>query len=319
MKIDVVVPVYNEEKNIERCLDSLLKQDVAANKIIVVNDCSIDKTAEKLRKYKKGKGFEIIDKKKNQGRPKAVNEGINKSKADVIAVTDGDCIIPKNWIKKVQDNFKDKELSAVGGVFEPINKKKPIAVGGYLIEQIFRVLGLFPNQLSGANSAYRRDVLKEVGGYPNKRWGADPYLALELIEKNKKIKTDNKLIIKTEYPDTWRSVLRRKFYWGGGAAKLLNKMKYRPLFIARPLYFLLLLLSFILYFFGFQSSLWLFAMLLFAGTVLPFVFCTIYAIKNKWGLPGAATTIALLLIQEISYTMGFVYVLLGGRLGKHKI
>ena len=77
-KVSVIVPVYNLESYIERCLDSLLMQDYDDLEIILVNDGSTDKSLEIIEKYAQQSESIIVINQKNSGVSSARNAGIEK-------------------------------------------------------------------------------------------------------------------------------------------------------------------------------------------------------------------------------------------------
>ena len=97
MKISIIIPVYNEEKNVARTIESLLNQTFKDYEIIAVNDASKDNSIDVLNKYKNK--IKIIDKKKNEGQAKTLNAGLKIASGDIIARTDGDSIVPPNWLE----------------------------------------------------------------------------------------------------------------------------------------------------------------------------------------------------------------------------
>lgn len=88
--ISVVVPVYNQDKFVGRCLRSLLNQDFPSDKfeIIVVNDGSTDKTEVALQAFKEQ--IKLIELKENSGLPSALNQGIRSAKAPYLVRVDAD-------------------------------------------------------------------------------------------------------------------------------------------------------------------------------------------------------------------------------------
>lgn len=94
-KIDVtvIVPVYNVEKYINSCLDSLVSQHYDSDRyeIMIINDCSTDKSMKIINEYKsKYKNITICDLKKNMGVSNARNIGIQKSHGEYIMFCDSD-------------------------------------------------------------------------------------------------------------------------------------------------------------------------------------------------------------------------------------
>ena len=101
MKISLVIPAYNEEKFIKKCLESVKNQTVEPSEVILINNDSIDKTADIAKNFK----VKIINE-KQQGISYARNRGFNEAKYELIARCDADCILPKNWIEQIAANFK---------------------------------------------------------------------------------------------------------------------------------------------------------------------------------------------------------------------
>ena len=91
IKISVVIPVYNVENYLEKCLDSILNQTLREIEIICIDDCSIDNSYFILEEYsKKDSRIVIIKNNINKGVSKSRNIGINISKGDYIAFIDSD-------------------------------------------------------------------------------------------------------------------------------------------------------------------------------------------------------------------------------------
>jgi glycosyltransferase involved in cell wall biosynthesis len=110
MKVSVVVPAYNEEKYIGKCLEGLMKQAVKPDEIIIVNNNSTDKTATIVKKYP----VRLLTEKK-QGITPARNRGFDEAKFDVIARTDADTVVPTDWVKRIKQTFKDPKTVAFTG------------------------------------------------------------------------------------------------------------------------------------------------------------------------------------------------------------
>ena len=96
--VSVIIPIYNQEKWIGRCLRSLLNQNMKRDdfEIIVINDGSKDRTDFALDLFKD----EIVSIKneKNQGLPAALNKGIKKSRANYIVRVDADDYVNESYL-----------------------------------------------------------------------------------------------------------------------------------------------------------------------------------------------------------------------------
>ncbi len=90
-KVSVIIPVYNTERYLRRCLDSVCNQTLSDIEIICVNDCSPDNSLDILNEYAtKDSRIKIIDFKENKGAAVARNTGINETQGEYIAFLDSD-------------------------------------------------------------------------------------------------------------------------------------------------------------------------------------------------------------------------------------
>ena len=104
IKVSVIVPAYNTEKYLKKCLDSLVKQTLDDIEIIVINDCSTDKTKDILEKYKrKYKNIKVINNKTNKGIGYNRNLGITKASGKYIIFVDSDDYLDIDYAKKMYD------------------------------------------------------------------------------------------------------------------------------------------------------------------------------------------------------------------------
>lgn len=97
--VSIIVPVFNVEKYLEKCLDSLLNQTYKKIEIICINNGSTDKSGEILKQYSKIDDRIVIITQANQGVSVARNEGIKKAKGNYIMFVDSDDWIDKDTCK----------------------------------------------------------------------------------------------------------------------------------------------------------------------------------------------------------------------------
>jgi len=103
-KITIIVPCYNVENYVERCLNSLLSQSYDNVEVIMVEDCSTDGTKKIVQKYeKKYQNFRAIYNEKNGGLGHARNVGIAATKSKYIAFLDSDDWWPENFISDMYE------------------------------------------------------------------------------------------------------------------------------------------------------------------------------------------------------------------------
>lgn len=106
--ISIIMPVYNAEKYIKDAVQSVINQTYKKWELIIIDDCSNDKSLEIIKNFKKkDKRIKIIKLKQNRGASIARNKGIEISIGNYIAFLDSDDIWNKNKLK-LQLNFMKK-------------------------------------------------------------------------------------------------------------------------------------------------------------------------------------------------------------------
>ena len=106
MFISVVVPVYNVEKYLEKCLQSLIEQCYSDMEIVVVDDKSTDRSLCIAKKYEKYNNVKVISKEKNTGLSDSRNVGIRESRGQYIMFLDSDDYVEDVCIFKIQEIVK---------------------------------------------------------------------------------------------------------------------------------------------------------------------------------------------------------------------
>lgn len=109
-KISVIIPVYNVENYLKKCLDSITNQTLEDMEIICIDDGSTDSSPDILKEYsKKDKRIKIITK-ENEGQATARNLGIKEAKGEYIAFIDSDDFIEPEMLEKLYTKAKDNNL-----------------------------------------------------------------------------------------------------------------------------------------------------------------------------------------------------------------
>ena len=121
ISIDIVIPCYNVEEVIEKCVRSLSSQLYPKNRYqcYFVNDASTDRTAEILDSYNNFEHMTVIHHETNLGLSSTRNTGINKCNADLIAFLDGDMVVKDNWLESFLPYFKKDTIAVMGNNVPP--------------------------------------------------------------------------------------------------------------------------------------------------------------------------------------------------------
>ncbi len=196
-RFSIVIPVYNEEKNLPECLESLLAQDFSGSyEIIVVDNLSTDRSAEIARKY----GIKTL-RCNRKGTFFARETGALAARGEIIAQADADTVYPKDWLTRFNRQFTEhKEAVAVGGPF--LYKTPPWWWWAerclrYCINIIALLLLGRPFVISGANFAFRKLAFFQINGYDTHAYGADQFDLATRLSRVGRVIYDDKNRIRT--------------------------------------------------------------------------------------------------------------------------
>jgi len=172
----VIIPTYNSEKTIEKCIESVLKQTslYLIDEIIVVDDGSndnTDKVVEKIKNDQKDCDFIKLIKQDNKGASFARNVGINIAKGEWIALLDSDDIWKPNKLEVMTNIIKDNEDIVFLGSYYPLK----ILFKKYKGLKKLKPIDICIRNLPFASSViYRKDKALELGLYnPKMKYGED--------------------------------------------------------------------------------------------------------------------------------------------------
>lgn len=101
-KLSVIIAVYNTEKYVGKCLDSLFNQTYSNIELVVINDCSTDDSLKILKKYaKKYANMILIDNKENRGLSYSRNVGLENANGEYIGYIDSDDYVDSDYYEKL--------------------------------------------------------------------------------------------------------------------------------------------------------------------------------------------------------------------------
>jgi glycosyltransferase involved in cell wall biosynthesis len=170
MTTSIIIPVYNEEKYLSKLLDSILRQTMKVDRIVICDNNSTDRSIEIARTFKKKLPILILSQKKKGVTP-TVEKAWRSAKTDLILKVDADTVLPKNWVRNVVVHFEENiKLDAITGPWVPIKGNKIdlffAFFGSSIGQSILIIIRGYP-LLIGLNSAIRRKTLEKVDGYKN--------------------------------------------------------------------------------------------------------------------------------------------------------
>ena len=239
--VSIVVPAYNEEKNIKTTLTSLTTLDYPRNKleIIVVNDGSTDNTKNLVKEFiARHKGYDIkLINKKNKGKGAALNDGLAMSKGEFFICLDADSIVTKDALEKILPHFTDDNIAVVLPLLKvdkPKNLWQRMQWLEYIVNMFYKKLMSRLNCVHvapGHFSVYRKDILKKIGGFDEDNITEDLEISLRLQSKNYRIIQLLEAEVFTIAPKTFKELYKQRNRWYKGS--IINAFRYRHMMLNR--------------------------------------------------------------------------------------
>lgn len=188
IKISVIVPVYNVEKYLDKCLTSLVNQTLNEIEIIIVNDGSTDNSINIIKKYeKKYKNIKAFNK-KNGGLSDARNFGLKKATGQYIAFLDSDDYITFDMYEKMYNKAKSGNFDIVvcdlNYIFDNKTKKafSNIKIDTYDIKKT--MLDIYP---AAWNKIFKKELFDYGVTFKKNVWYEDVEFIYKLIPYVKSI------------------------------------------------------------------------------------------------------------------------------------
>jgi glycosyltransferase involved in cell wall biosynthesis len=201
----IVMPVYNDEKNVTKAIQSIINQTYENWELIILDDCSKDNSYNIAKKYSsKNKKIRLYKMDKNIGAPACMNLGTAKAKYNWVGIIDSDATAPKNWLKEANKNIYP-HLEVFGGRVEyiPLSKNYFNSIFFLFEKKIFSnqdELYNFKNfkepMIAGTNFFYTKKVFNKIRGFnENMRVGYDRIFLSLAIENGFDVKYDSQLSV----------------------------------------------------------------------------------------------------------------------------
>ncbi|WP_135535109.1 glycosyltransferase [Halostella pelagica] len=227
--LSVLVPAYNEEGYVGRCVESLLDSRYPGpTEIIVIDDGSTDGTYDEAIAH--ATGDVTVIQQPNEGKYSALNTGLERSTGDVIVTVDADSVVDEDaLVQIVRDLEADPNIGAVAGAVKLLRVQSRIeklqaleyALGINTFRRAFAALG-FVNVVPGCLGCFRRAALEEVGGYDGDTMTEDFDVTIKLLKAGWNVEASDSLAF-TEAPRTWTGLYSQRLRWSRGNIETLVK------------------------------------------------------------------------------------------------
>jgi cellulose synthase/poly-beta-1,6-N-acetylglucosamine synthase-like glycosyltransferase len=231
--VAVAVPCWNEEKTVEKTLNSLLAMDYPKDKvtIIAVDDGSTDNTWQVLKKFEKYPNIKIIQK-ENGGKHTAVNYAIENSESEFVSCLDADSFVDPDALRRIISYFqKDPKTMAVAPSIL-IDKPKSFTQVLQKVEYewavfLKKVLGILGGiyVTPGPFSVFRREVFTNLGLFRKAHNTEDMEIAFRMQKNHYKIDQCNDAFVYTTGPKNVLALYKQRLRWIYGF--IMNTLDYK--------------------------------------------------------------------------------------------
>ena len=167
--VSIIVPIYNREQTLERCLCSILRQTYKKIEILAVDDGSTDHTEQILEKYQKLDGRIRVFRKENSGVSESRNLGMRMARGEYIQFADSDDWLPKNATESLLEGMRMGADMVIGDYCRVVGRK--IWVKGHIPEEGVMERTQFAGYMMKApanfyygamwNKFYRADIIRQ--------------------------------------------------------------------------------------------------------------------------------------------------------------
>ena len=198
--ISVIIPIYNVEKYIDRCLKSLMEQTYKNLEIILIDDGSIDNSGKICDEYAKKDKRIIVTHQKNSGVSNARNRGLELAQGAYIGFVDPDDFIELNMYEEMMKNIVEQNCAIsvcgvrnieewTGKIIEETNSKQEHKIN---VEQFFQSILNGKNMTTSVwNKLFDRAIIKNIYFDEQMKIGEDFKWIFEILKNNTNIQIYN--------------------------------------------------------------------------------------------------------------------------------
>jgi cellulose synthase/poly-beta-1,6-N-acetylglucosamine synthase-like glycosyltransferase len=231
--VSVLIPAFNEETVIQRCVAQVLASENVKLEVIVIDDGSSDRTAERVEEmFGNDKRVRLI-RLENGGKARALNQGLALAKSELVIALDADTQFePETIARLARWLVADEGLAAVAGNAK-VGNRVNIVTRWQALEYVTaqnverRALAWLGAMtvVPGAVGAWRRQAILDVGGYPPETLAEDQDLTIAVQRAGWRVAYDQSALAWTEAPQSVRQLARQRFRWAFGTIQCVWKHK----------------------------------------------------------------------------------------------
>jgi glycosyltransferase involved in cell wall biosynthesis len=222
-RVSVVVPCFNAERTVAKCIEACLRQDYSNLEIIFVDDGSNDATPTILGAYN---GIKVLTQ-PNSGAASARNFGWRSSSGQIVCFTDSDCVPNPRWVSRLVEGYSAPVVGGIGGSYDIANPESWLArcIHEEIRERHLRMPRQV-NYLGSFNVSYRRSVLEQAGGFDEgfrRASGEDNDLSYQVLKLGYTLLFDPDNCVAHHHTEGFWRYMRQQFWHGYWRIRLYNR------------------------------------------------------------------------------------------------
>lgn len=211
VRVSVLVPARNEEQVLSATVSSILASDLKGFEVIVIDDCSSDRTIEIVREA----GVKLVCLKQAAGKPAALNEGVKLAEGDIIVVLDADSRPERKCLGRLVKPIIEEQCDATTGVIHSRGKNLIARLVSLEFNLAFGVFESFSSRiglnsfLHGTNFALKKELAKFSEGALTE----DFELTIKILSGGGRIGFVKDAVITEQAPHTIQVLIKQRLRW----------------------------------------------------------------------------------------------------------
>ncbi|TPR43693.1 glycosyltransferase [Apilactobacillus micheneri] len=234
--VSIIVPSHNESDTLREAIASISEIEYKNFEVVLVDDKSDDDTLnimhELKKKYAKQFNIKIVPIDVNQGKANAMNQGFAASEGKYIMGIDADSLIAKDSVTQmVKTLATDSSLGAVAG--KPVVRNRTTILGRLQLLEYIGVIDIIKkaqsflygriNTVSGVMVGFRREAIKDVGGWHTDVITEDIDITWRMYRKHWRVRYQPAMLCWILVPENTRSLIKQRRRWARGGMEVLVK------------------------------------------------------------------------------------------------
>ncbi len=228
--VTVLIPAYNEERNIENTLRAATSIDYPEYEVVVVDDASTDRTAEIVARFVNRRKVRLIHKLVNEGKAMALNDSIPCTNGEILLIIDADASPDPDILKYIVPHFRFPRVAAVTG--NPRVANRQTLLGKLQSIEFTSIISLQRRAqrvwgrimtMSGVVGAFRRSALNDVGQFSPEMATEDIDLTWKLHLRHYEVRYEARALVWMRVPQSLTGLWKQRRRWALGLSQVLRR------------------------------------------------------------------------------------------------